>query len=213
VLFTINPQKKVVELDGAHKEVWSYSDGLEHPIAAQRLPNGNTLISDARLGKLIEVTPVKSIVWTYQSPDLANMRSRNAHRTSDGTTLIAVEAEGKLIEVDQAGKIVWQWQAPNGKDRKLYMGRRLANGNTVASLSDPGELVEVDRSGKIVRSIGGANPAIQMGWASGFALLPEGNVLINDYTGRRIIEVDPKGKVVNQWRTGSRTIASIDLIR
>ena len=81
------------------------------------------------------------------------------------------------------------------------------------SLSDPGELVEVDRSGKIVRSIGGADPAIQMGWASGFALLPEGSILINDYTGRRIIEVDPKGKVVNQWRTGSRTIASIDLVR
>ena len=134
VLFTINPQKKVVELDGDHKEVWSYSEGLEHPIAAQRLANGNTLISDARLGKVIEVTPDKRVVWKYESPDLANMRSRNAHRTEQGTTLIAVEAEGKLIEVDQAGKIVWQWQAPNGKNRKLYMGRRLPNGNTVMSL-------------------------------------------------------------------------------
>jgi len=38
-------------------------------------------------------------------------------------------------------------------------------------------------------------------------------MLINDYTGRRIIEVDTKGKVVTQWRTGSRTIASIDLVR
>jgi hypothetical protein len=38
-------------------------------------------------------------------------------------------------------------------------------------------------------------------------------MLINDYTGRRIIEVDAKGKVVNQWRTGSRTIASIDLVQ
>ena len=162
---------------------------------------------------MIEVTPDKRVVWKYESPDLANMRSRNAHRTEQGTTLIAVEAEGKLIEVDQAGTIVWQWQAPNGKNRRLYMGRRLANGNTVMSLSDPGELVEVDRSGKIVRSIGGTDPAIQMGWASGFAFLPEGGILINDYTGRRIIEVDAKGKVVNQWRTGSRTIASIDLVR
>jgi hypothetical protein len=93
------------------------------------------------------------------------------------------------------------------------MGRRLPNGNTVISLSDPGELVEVDRAGAVVRSIGGANPSIQMGWASGFALLPEGGVLINDYTGRRIIEVDAKGKVVDQWRTGSRTIASIDIVR
>jgi acetyl esterase/lipase len=213
VLFTINPQKKVVELDGDHKEVWTYSEGLEHPIAAQRLANGNTLISDARLGKVIEVSKDKRVVWKYEDPDLANMRSRNAHRTDAGTTLIAVEADGKLIEVDAAGKIVWQWQAPNGKNRRLYMGRRLANGNTLMSLSDPGELVEVDSSGKIVRSIGGADPAIQMGWASGFAVLPEGSILINDYTGRRIIEVDAKGKVVNQWRTGSRTIASIALVR
>ncbi len=213
VLFTINPQKKVVELDGAHNEVWTYSEGLEHPIAAQRLAGGNTLIGDAKLGKVVEVTPDKRVVWKYESPDLANMRSRNAHRTDAGTTLIAVEAEGKLIEVDKAGKIVWQWQAPNGKNRKLYMGRRLGNGNTVISLSDPGEVVEVDGSGKIVRSIGGANPAIQMGWVSGFTFLPDGAMLVNDYTGRRIIEVDAKGKVVNEWRTGSRTIASIDLVR
>ena len=213
VLFTINPQKKVVEIDGNHKEVWTYSEGLEHPIAAQRLANGNTLISDARLGKVIEVTPDKRVAWKYESADLAGMRSRNAHRTEAGTTLVAVEAEAKLIEVDQAGKIVWQWQASNPTVRKLYMGRRLPNGNTVISLSDPGELVEVDRAGKIVRSIGGTDPAIKMGWTSGFALLPDGNVLINDYTGRRIIEVDSKGKVVNQWRTGSRTIASIDVVR
>jgi acetyl esterase/lipase len=213
VLFTLNPLKKVVELDANHKEVWVYSEGLEHPIAAQRLANGNTLISDARLGKVIEVSPDKKVVWKYESADLANMRSRNAHRTDAGTTLVAVEAEGKLIEVDQAGKIVWEWQAPNGKNRRLYMGRRLANGNTMMSLSAPGEVVEVDKAGKIVRSIGGAASDIKMGWASGFTTLPDGNVLINDYTGRRVIEVDAKGKVVNEWRTGSRTIASVDLVK
>lgn len=213
VLFTIGAQKKVVEIDGDHKEVWSYSEGLEHPIAAQRLKNGNTLISDAALGRVLEVNREKQVVWKYENADLARMRSRNAHRTEAGTTLIAVEAEGRLIEVDQAGKIVWQWQAKNGANRRLYMGRRLANGDTMVSLSNPGELVEVDRSGKVVRSIGGTDPAIQMGWASGFAFLPDGGTLINDYTGRRIIEVDLKGKVVNQWRTGSRTIASIDLVR
>ena len=93
------------------------------------------------------------------------------------------------------------------------MGRRLANGHTMISLSDPGELVEVDAAGNIVRSLGGANPAIKLGWVSGFALLPDGGTLINDYTGRRIIEVDTKGKVINQWRTGSRTIACIDLVQ
>ncbi len=159
------------------------------------------------------MTSAGLVVWKYESADLANMRSRNAHRTAQGTTLIAVEADARLIEVDADGKIVWQWQAPNAKTRKLYMGRRLPSGNTVISLSDPGELVEVDPSGKIVRSIGGTDPAIQFGWASGFTFLPDAGMLINDYTGRRIIEVDAKGKLVNQWRTGSRTIASIDLVR
>ena len=86
VLFTINPQKKVVELDADHKPVWTFSEGLEHPIAAQRLANGNTLIGDARLGKVVEVTPDKRVVWKYENPDLANMRSRNSNRTQQGTT-------------------------------------------------------------------------------------------------------------------------------
>ncbi len=121
------------------KRCGAISEGLEHPIAAQRLANGNTLISDARLGKVIEVTPGKQVVWKYESADLANMRSRNAHRTEQGTTLIAVEAEG---EADRSGRRPAR-SCGNGrrrtpKNRKLYMGRRLANGNTVMSLSRPG---------------------------------------------------------------------------
>jgi uncharacterized protein YjiK len=107
---------------------------------------------------------------------------------------------------------VWSWQAPNGKNRKLYQARRLSSGNTLMSLSDPGELVEVDRAGAIVRSIAGAKQDIQLGWASGFATLPNGNLLINDYTGRRLIEVDSTGKVVSQMRTGPRTIASVAVV-
>jgi hypothetical protein len=52
-----------------------------------------------------------------------------------------------------------------------------------------------------------------MGWASGFVELPGGNLLISDYTGRRLLEVDLKGKVVNELRTGPRTIASVEFIR
>jgi hypothetical protein len=166
VLFTINSAKLVQELDRDRKVVWSYgpAEGLEHPISAQRLENGNTLIGDAKLGRVIEVTPDKKTVWKFESPDLANMRMRNSHRTAQGTTLIAVEAEGKVIEVDRTGKTIWSWQAPNGANRKLYQGRRLSNGNTLVSLSDPGELVEVDRSGAVVRSIAGAKEDIRMGW-------------------------------------------------
>ncbi|MEJ7608750.1 MAG: PQQ-binding-like beta-propeller repeat protein [Bryobacteraceae bacterium] len=138
-LFTLGAKKTVVELDAKQQMVWSYAEGLSHPLAAQRLANGNTLIGDAQLGRVIEVTPGKQIVWKYESPDLANMRMRNSSRTQAGTTLIAIEAVSKIIEVDGRGKIVWSWQAQDGANRKAYQARRLANGNTMVSLSDPGE--------------------------------------------------------------------------
>jgi hypothetical protein len=36
--------------------------------AAQRLPNGNTLITESRQGRIFEVTPASEIVWEYISP-------------------------------------------------------------------------------------------------------------------------------------------------
>jgi len=213
VLFTIAPEKRVVELDAKQAEVWSYSEGLEHPLSAQRLKNGNTLIGDARAGKVIEVTPDKKVAWTYAAPNIANMRMRNSRRTDHGTTLIAEEAIAKIIEVDASGKVIWSWQAPNGEQRRSYQALRLPNGNTVISISDPGEVVEVSPDGKVVRSIAGSKMDLQFGWASGMAVLPNGNWLIVDYTGRRVVEVDPKGKLVNEMRSGDRTFASIDVVR
>lgn len=213
ILYTIGADHKVVEVDRSGQEVWSCCAGLDHPLAAQRLPGGTTLIGDAKAGRVIEVDKAGKTVWEYASDDLKNMRSRNSHRTDAGTTLIAVEVVGKLIEVDKGGKIVWQWEAPgaapNGDKRKLYQARRTAAGTTLISLSDPGEVVEVDRSGAIVRRIGGLASDIRMGWASGLDVLPSGNLLISDYTGRRLIEVDAKGKVLNQLRLGPRTVASV----
>jgi acetyl esterase/lipase len=212
-LFTVAPRKCVIEIDEKQAEVWNYCDGLEHPLSAHRLSNGNTLIGDARLGKLIEVTPDKKIVWNHQASNLANMRMRNSRRTASGTTLVAEEAIAKILELDAEGKVIWQWQAPQGDKRRAYQALRLANGNTLISLSDPGEIVEVNKAGEVVRSIAGAKMDLQFGWASGMAIFPNGNLLISDYTGRRVLEVDPKGKLVNELRTRDRTIASLDVVR
>jgi hypothetical protein len=68
--------------------VWEYSDrtGLDLPFSrknqrfftpfigsAQRLPNGNTLITEGATGTLIEVTKDKEIVWEYISPYVASV--------------------------------------------------------------------------------------------------------------------------------------------
>ena len=52
--------------------VWSYAaDGFHSPFdsGVQRLPNGNTLITDGRGGRLIEVSAAGEVVWEFVNPE------------------------------------------------------------------------------------------------------------------------------------------------
>jgi len=214
VLYTMGAARQVVEIDKERKTVWTYGpeEGLQHPISAERLANGNTLIGDAQLGKVIEIDKDRNVVWKYESPDLANMRMRNSRRTASGTTLIAVEAAGKIIEVNRAGEIVWSYTGEGGPRRRPYKAIRLPNGNTWITLTDPGEVVEVDPSGKVLRSIAGEKTDIRLLWASGFDVFPNGNLVVSDYMGHRLREIDKAGKVVHDVRIPTRSTASIALV-
>ncbi|MEW5976476.1 MAG: alpha/beta hydrolase fold domain-containing protein [Acidobacteriota bacterium] len=214
VLMTLDVMHRVVELDRQHRVVWTYgaAEGLETPVAAQRLESGNTLIADSKLGKVIEVDPKGRLVWSYSSPDIGNMRMRSCRRTDSDTILIAVEAAGKVIEVNRSGEVIWGYEAEDAANRFPYQAHRLANGNTLISLANPGELVEVHRSGRTVRSIAGKRTDVCLGWVTGTQPLPDGGVLLADYTGRRILEIDASGKVVHQLKTTDWNIASISLI-
>lgn len=212
VLFTTGAGKRVIEIDENQKEVWSYSEGLEHAITAERLSNGNTLIGDAVKGEVIEVTPDKRVAWRYANEEMGQMKMRNLRSTPQGTILISIERLGKIIEVGRSGQILWTYAPENGTKRLPYRAIRLSNGNTLVSLADPGEAVEVDNAGNVLRSFGGNQMKLRMGWTSGTDVIPGGGFLLNDYTGRRIVEVNTQGDVVAEWKTGPRTVASIALV-
>jgi hypothetical protein len=69
---------RVIELDPVTFEiVWQYGaeSGKEHFFShfisgAQRLPNGNTMVTDGANGRLFEVTAAKEIVWEYTCKEL-----------------------------------------------------------------------------------------------------------------------------------------------
>jgi len=68
-------RSRIVEVNPETKEiVWVYEDSppmnfYSHACAGcQRLPNGNTLICEALMGRIFEVTPEKETVWEYVSP-------------------------------------------------------------------------------------------------------------------------------------------------
>ncbi|MGH6943056.1 MAG: arylsulfotransferase family protein [Geminicoccaceae bacterium] len=67
---------RVIEIDPSNEEiVWRYAGDLKHPFeskvrsAEQRLPNGNTLITESDGGRLLEVTPDGDIVWEFINPE------------------------------------------------------------------------------------------------------------------------------------------------
>ena len=75
-LVNLTHSNTVVEVDAAAKTVWQLTNAdlpeplLKDPCGAQRLPNGNTVITSYGSGdqrvKLLEVTRDKKIVWTFE---------------------------------------------------------------------------------------------------------------------------------------------------
>ncbi|MCI5065334.1 arylsulfotransferase family protein [bacterium] len=69
----IRPYSRILEIDPvARKIVWSYEDRAgfftRTAGATQRLPNGNTLISEDLRGRVFEVTPQGEVVWEVRTP-------------------------------------------------------------------------------------------------------------------------------------------------
>ncbi len=73
---------RVLEIDPVTLIVkWSYASANFYSTnisSAQRLPNGNTLITEGAPGRVFEVTPEKQIVWEYMNPPSKFGRGSNA---------------------------------------------------------------------------------------------------------------------------------------
>jgi hypothetical protein len=67
-------QSRIVEYDVLLDEiVWSYTASGFHSHGAgaqQRLPNGNTLITESQKGRIFEISPYGQVVWDYVNPRL-----------------------------------------------------------------------------------------------------------------------------------------------
>ena len=88
---------RVIEFDPVTEEiVWSYAGTAEQPLhsavrsAQERLPNGNTLITESSKGRIVEVTAKGEIVWDYLNPD----------RAGDGEEKIAIVCWAERLAPD-----------------------------------------------------------------------------------------------------------------
>jgi len=92
---------RVLEFDPFTKEiVWQYRGGKQQAFFSrtcgtnQRLPNGNTLITESDNGRVFEVTSAGKIVWEYINP----------HRAGKNNQFIATILHMQRIDQD---KISW----------------------------------------------------------------------------------------------------------
>jgi outer membrane protein assembly factor BamB len=75
MLIADSENDRIVEVDVETDEiVWTYDgpsagDRLRWPRDADRLPNGNTLVTDSRKFRVLEVSPNGTVVWQYTMPE------------------------------------------------------------------------------------------------------------------------------------------------
>ena len=73
--YGLEGRSRVVEFDPRTLEItWSYDGAPQQPLysktcgLAQRLANGNTLVTETNAGRAVEVRPDGTVVWEYLSP-------------------------------------------------------------------------------------------------------------------------------------------------
>jgi hypothetical protein len=94
-----NRKSRVIEFNPFRKTIaWQYTGNEDHELfsqtcgTGQRLPNGNTLITESDNGRAIEVTASGNIVWEFYNP----------HRAGENNELIATLFEVKRVDRDYA---------------------------------------------------------------------------------------------------------------
>jgi len=106
----VSPSKEVVWSYGTLKLAGNEEGHLSSPEYSERLKNGNTLITDSRNARIIEVSPDKKIVWEYKgSKTLLLISPTSATRLDDGNTIIVHSNYKQIIEIDKDGNALWKY--------------------------------------------------------------------------------------------------------
>jgi hypothetical protein len=191
------------QLSAANKEIGT----------AQRLPNGNTLITE--LGgqpKLIEVTPSGAVAVSIRlepETDNAHMQTRMARKLANGNYLVPHLLAFKVKEYDAKGTVVATLKTDldelggRAAENWPFTAIRLDNGNTLVNLTHGNKTVEFDAAGKVVWQVSNADfPDLKpFDDPCGGQRLPNGNTVITSYhatKGIKLFEVNRDKKIV--WK-------------
>lgn len=190
------------------------------------LDNGHILTHTSHT-TVVEIDPkTKEVVWKYEAKPKEGYKGRvEVHafqRLDDGNTMVAESGNSRIVEVDKDGKIVKEIPLKVGKSdahRDTRMVRKLKTGHYLVCHEGEGAVKEYDGDGKVVweykldlgdrKASPGHGPEGHGTAVYGAVRLGNGNTLIAGGNNNRVLEVDPKGKVV--WQVDQKDLEGITL--
>lgn len=202
------PGGGVVEITREGKVTFAYKGTQSEVNTAQRLPDGNIMLTEAgsaprlleldRQGKVLVQFPI-----LCQTTNV-HMESRMARKLANGNYLVPQLLDKVVREYTPAGKIIWEVRTPNWP----FTAIRLPTGNTLIDCTYGNLSLEVDPVGKTVWQLGNDDlPEPLIKDACGAQRLPDGHTVITSYgIGARrtkLIEVTADKKVVWTYTDGS----------
>lgn len=198
---------KEITLD--KKIVWEYdcakSNGNEgkrvdvHAFA--RLKNGNTVIVESGVGRVIEVDSKGKLIHQFPLKKGGTQSTRWVRQTPQNTWLVCSENPGVVTEYDNDGNIVWDYLIKT----RVYGAIRLKNGNTLIASGSGNSIVEVNPEKEVVWEVKGQVPGtdIQLKWMTCLQEESNGNYIAgNCHAGPdnpQIFEINKDKKVVWQF--------------
>lgn len=176
---------KTLYLDRNNRILWTI-DGLQFPLDAQILGNDLILVAEHQGNRVTERNSKNQILWEKKiDGPLAT------HRFPDGNTFIATKNDTSIV--DKTGKELFKFQPPNGES--IMKASPMSNQEICLILSSQqgnSRCVVIDKDNKEkssfdvdVRTSGGK-----------IAILPNGNLIITEVYGNRVVEYTQAGKEV-----------------
>ena len=197
------------EITLGKKVVWTYDSAKQNGNAGKRvdvhafarLKNGNTMIVESGVGRVIEVDKKGKLVHQFPLKKGGTQNTRWARHTPTDTLLVCSEQPGVVTEYNRKGEVIWDYLIKT----RVYGAIRLKNGNTLIASGGGKSIVEVTPEKKIVWEVKGKVPGtdIDLGWMTCLQELKNGNRLIgNCHAGDKnpqIFEITRDKKVTWQW--------------
>lgn len=177
---------KIKEITLEKEIVWEYDSATQNGNegkkvdvhAFARLPNGETVIVESTVGRIIHIDEEGKLVKSVPLGEGGRKKTRLMRILENGNYLACAEQPGVVTEYDGEGNIVWEYEIGT----RVYGAIRLKNGNTLIASGGGNSVVEVSPEKKVVWEISKKVPSsdIELGWMTTVQELDNGSLVIGN---------------------------------